>query len=124
MKLHMRLDRIINLKLQEHMGFGISQFRILIGLQLRPEMTQKDIADFWNITEASVSRQVKILEKQHWLVRTSRIAITPLGTKTIEKARAVIDEIFEKIFINVDDKKRKAAATLLESLLEELLKTI
>ncbi len=120
MKLRMKLDRIINVTLQKKMGFGISQFRILVGLELRPEMSQKDIADFWDITEASVSRQVSILEKSGLVTRAPRIAITALGTGTVAKARTAVDIVFENIFKNITDKKRAAAAELLEELIKNI----
>jgi DNA-binding MarR family transcriptional regulator len=120
MKLRAKLDRIVNLTLRKKMGFGASLFRILMALTMRPGITQKEIADFWDVTEASVSRQVSILERRGWVKRKPAMAITPLGTAMLEKARGTMDNVFEKLFKKISDKKRRAAAAILEELISNI----
>ncbi len=120
MKLRAKIDRIVNVTLRKEMGFGGSLFRILMALTVRPGITQKEIADFWDVTEASVSRQIGILEERGWVVKKPNLTITPLGSATLAKARRIIDDVFETIFKNVSDKKRKE----LTSVFEELIKNI
>jgi DNA-binding MarR family transcriptional regulator len=49
--------------LQEQLGIGLSQYRILMVLEWNPHVPQKTIADTLGQTEASISRQVKLLQK-------------------------------------------------------------
>lgn len=48
--------------LQEQLGIGLSQFKILMVLEWNPRVQQKSIADSLGQTEASISRQIKLLE--------------------------------------------------------------
>ena len=120
MKLRAKLDRIINLTLRKEMGFGASLFRIMMALTMRPGITQKEISDFWDVTEASVSRQVSILERRGWVTRKPTMVITPLGTTALAKARGTMEGVFEKIFKNISDKKRKATTALIEELINSI----
>ena len=121
MKLRARLDRISTLALRTEMGLGYSQYRILLGLSIRPDITQKYIADFWDVTEASVSRQVKILEKNKLIERSkNHMLLTTLGKKTLAKAKMMVDGVFEEIFADVDDTNRKHLTTSIEGLLKNV----
>jgi DNA-binding MarR family transcriptional regulator len=120
MKCRAKLDRIVNLTLRKEMGFGASLFRIMMALSVRPDITQKEIAEYWDVTEASVSRQVSILERRGWVKRKPSMAITPLGTATMEKARGTVEKVFESIFKDIPDVKRKAATAIFEELLSKL----
>ncbi len=120
MKLRAKLDRIVNITLRKEMGFGGSLFRILMALTVRPDITQKEIAEYWDVTEASVSRQISILERRGWVKRKPVMAITPLGTITMEKARSIMEKVFEKIFKDISDKKRKSATAIFEELLSNI----
>ena len=120
MKLRAKLDRIINLTLHKEMGFGASQFRILMALSIRPTITQKEIAEFWDVTEAAVSRQVSLLENRGWVKRKPTMTITPLGVVTLEKARGIMEKVFERIFKKISDKKRKTASEIFEELLSTI----
>ena len=120
MKVRAKLDRITNLTLRKEMGFGASQFRILMALTMRPDISQKEIAEYWDVTEAAVSRQISLLERRGWVHRKPTMSVTPLGTATLAKARSIMEKVFEHIFKEIPDKKRKAAATIFEDLLSEL----
>ncbi len=48
--------------LQEQLDIGVSQFRILLVLQKNPHVQQRFIAASLGQTEASVSRQIKLLK--------------------------------------------------------------
>lgn len=70
----------------EHCGLGFSQFRIMLIIDMQPGALQKNVAEKLGQTEASVSRQIKLLtnaglvliqkskedKKQHKLELTSR----------------------------------------------------
>ncbi len=48
--------------LQEQLGIGLSQYKILLVLEQNPRVQQSAIADSLGQTEASISRQIKLLE--------------------------------------------------------------
>ena len=50
--------------LQEQLGIGLSQYKILRTLQAEPRTTQREIANNLGQTEASISRQVKLMLEQ------------------------------------------------------------
>jgi DNA-binding MarR family transcriptional regulator len=80
--------------LQERLGMGLSQYRILMVLEWSPRVSQKVIADSLGQTEAAVSRQVKAMVAKGMVVakpapgnrRRYVIAPTPFGMKLTETA--------------------------------------
>jgi DNA-binding MarR family transcriptional regulator len=56
-----QLDSHCNQILQERLGIGMAQFRILLVLQELNGRPQRNIANSLTQTEASISRQVKLL---------------------------------------------------------------
>ncbi len=47
--------------LQSTLGLGYSQFKLMIGLEKHPDCEQRVLAHFLGQTEASVSRQMKVM---------------------------------------------------------------
>jgi len=121
MQLRSCMDRVTSGVLRKKMGFGVSQFRILYVLANKPEMTQKVIADFWDVTEASVSRQIGILAGQGLAAKKAGgMAITPKGKKALDAAMKEITTAFEKIFKDISDGDRRRTAELLENFMEKI----
>jgi DNA-binding MarR family transcriptional regulator len=48
--------------LHERLGIGLSQYRILMALEWNPRVGQKTVATALGQTEASISRQIKLLK--------------------------------------------------------------
>jgi len=88
--------------LQEQLGIGLSQYKILMVLEWNPRVQQKGIADALGQTEASISRQIKILKTRGLLAikidpqnrRRHITAPTPLGMQVTEAATAIIRRNF------------------------------
>src|SRR3954469_21502069 len=57
-----------NQALQEQLGVGMAQFRILVLLQEQPQLRQRQLAGHLGQTEASISRQIKLLTEKGLLV--------------------------------------------------------
>lgn len=55
---HRQSDQV----LQEQLGIGMSQYRILQALQSNPAVQQKHLATRLGQTEASISRQIKLMQ--------------------------------------------------------------
>src|ERR1700744_6374914 len=88
--------------LQEQLGIGLSQFKILMVLEWNPRVQQKAIADSLGQTEASISRQIKLLKAKKFLVsrqdpqnRRRHITVpTTLGMQVTEAATAIMRRNF------------------------------
>lgn len=99
--------------LQEQLGIGLSQFKILMVLEWNPQVQQNFIAESLGQTEASVSRQIKLLQSKGLLVsradpdnkRKHMTAPTPLGMQMTEAATAILRRNFGPDFALMGDKQ-------------------
>ena len=117
--------------LQEQLGIGFSQFKILRTLQTSPEIKQRDIADNLGQTEASISRQVKLMleagllhiivspkdHRQHLTVPTRK------GERLTEAALAVLGRYHAPTFNSLSEKQQNQLTELLEALHDQLCRT-
>lgn len=110
--------------LQEQLGIGLSQFRILMVLDWNPRIQQKAIADNLGQTEASISRQIKLLKAKKLLVtkqdpqnkRRHITAPTPLGMQLTEAASDLLRRSLSPDFASLGDDKLMQMATGLQQL--------
>ncbi len=110
--------------LQERLGVGFSQLKILMILRWRPHIQQREIADSLGQTEASISRQIKLLHEKGLLrtqvnPRNRREHITTLtskGDRFTEEALRVLDEYHAPVFKSLSAKERQKLLEILTSL--------
>lgn len=115
------MSRQIDQRMQEQVGIGYSQFKLLQILHATPEIRQHTMAEQLGQTEASISRQMKLLADRGLLV--SRInpksrrehihALTPKGIKMTRAVDAAMQHYLAPLFEALGDKQQKQ---LLESL--------
>lgn len=107
--------------LQERLGIGFSQFKIMMILQWKPHVQQKNIAEKLGQTEASISRQIKLLLDQG-LLQTNRnpanrrehiTTLTPKGERFTIEAMEVLNNYHAPVFEALSEKQM---AALTESL--------
>lgn len=110
--------------LQEQLGIGFSQFKILMIVQEASGVQQKVLAQKLGQTEASISRQIKLLtdeglvmsqvspsnRRQHLTYLTSR------GSRVTEKAVDILNNYHAPVFARLSDKQQH----LLQELLGDL----
>ena len=97
--------------LQEQLGIGFSQFKILMVLEWNPRVQQKTIALSLGQTEASISRQIKLLEKKGLLTarvnpqnRRKHITVpTTLGMQVTEAASGIMRRSFGPEYSSMGD---------------------
>src|SRR3954470_24781839 len=82
--------------LHEQLGIGISQYRILMALEWNPRVGQKTLATSLGQTEASISRQIKLLQSKGLLEsridpNNRRKHITVPTTKGMQITEAAAD---------------------------------
>ena len=88
--------------LLEQLGIGISQYKILMVLEWNPRVQQKTIANSLGQTEASISRQIKLLQAKGLLSarpdpqnrRKHITAPTTLGMQVTEASTAIMRRSF------------------------------
>lgn len=92
------ISKDVDQTLQEQLGIGFSQYKILMVLEWNPRVQQKAIAQSLGQTEASISRQIKLLESKG-LISTKtdqynkRVRIstpTILGMQLTEAAASIL----------------------------------
>jgi len=108
--MHRQSDQI----LQERLGIGLSQYKILMMLQWSPDTSQRQLADGLGQTEASISRQVKLLLERGMLAsqidckerRKHITRPTAKGIKIVIAAREILDEYNNSMLETFSDKER------------------
>lgn len=114
--------------LQEQLGIGMSQFKILRILEAEPRTTQKEIAFHLGQTEASISRQVKLMmadgllqtiisPKDH---REHLTVLTHKGMRLNEAALQALARYHRPTFDALSDKQREQLAVALETIHQHL----
>ncbi len=108
--------------LQERLGIGLSQFKILRVLQANPYIKQREIATNLGQTEASISRQVKLMLDDGLLHSTvspknRREHITVPTQKGLKLTTAAMDALAQyhtPTFATLSEKQREQMQTILE----------
>lgn len=97
--------------LQEQLGIGFSQFKILMVLEWNPRVQQRVIASSLGQTEASISRQIKLLSAKGLLAakpdpqnrRKHITAPTTLGMQLTEAAGTIVRRSFGPEYAELGD---------------------
>ena len=118
--------------LQEQLGIGMSQFKILRVLQTKASTTQRDIALTLAQTEASISRQVKLMlddgllssnvsatnRREHVVVPTAK------GVKMTESALEILYKYNQPTFELLGEGGQKQLVELLSKVHDHLCSTV
>lgn len=107
--------------LLEQLGIGFSQFKILMVLQSNPDIQQKQIAETLGQTEASISRQIKLLTQKGLLATRLRpenkrehlTSLTPRGVRFADEAMRIIRKYQALVLEGVSDKSKQQLVDLL-----------
>lgn len=110
--------------LLEQLGIGLAQYKILTILHTQSPLQQKAIARSLSQTEASISRQIKLLHYAHLVsvernpanLREHLVSLTLRGQRVTEAADEVIADYHEKFFRVLSKKQQKTLADLLNLL--------
>jgi DNA-binding MarR family transcriptional regulator len=124
-KLVSSIRKINDRRLTSKLRLTLSQFRILSVIKKNPKTSQRVIANFWMMTEASISRQIEILRKKKliekvWSPENRRehiFRLTSSGLKMLSKANSLIDSMLEKIFADISQKDRKVFSAIINRFL-------
>lgn len=109
--------------LQEQLGIGFSQFKILLTLEQDSAVSQKDIAVTLGQTEASVSRQIKLLHDEGLLTsqpnpnnrRQHNTRLTPKGSRFLAKSTEILNRYHAPLFERLTERQQHDLRELLTS---------
>lgn len=112
--------------LQDALGIGFSQFKILMVLRQDPHVQQRFIADSLGQTEASVSRQIKLLQRKGLLKVTpnpqnKRVHITApteRGDRLADEAVTILNRLHYPTFSRLSETEQQQLAGILRQLHE------
>jgi len=101
--------------LQERLGIGFSQYKIMLVLQWIPNVQQRHIAESLGQTEASISRQIKLMHEGGLLQTTVRpsnrrehiTTLTRKGERLADEAASALNLYYAPIFGPLSDKQQK-----------------
>lgn len=110
--------------LQERLGIGMSQLRILMILEHSPGIQQRKLADCLGQTEASISRQIKLLQERGVLAvrvnpksRREHLAVpTAKGMKLTQAALEVLVQHYAPILERLSGKERNRLQAMLQTI--------
>ncbi len=100
------LSRLSDQALNDSLNISYSQYKILSALVIREDLRQIDVAHILGQTEASISRQVKIMTKNGLIKitlnkdnkREHLIHLTNKGNASYLKATRVLNDLYDPIF--------------------------
>jgi len=107
--------------LQEQLGIGFSQFKILLLLGQSDSTQQRELAVALGQTEASVSRQIKLLAEDGLVVhqanpnnrRQNITRLTVKGLKVTERATEILNRHHSPVFNELSDRQQMILTDLL-----------
>jgi DNA-binding MarR family transcriptional regulator len=110
------LERQFDQALLEQLGIGTSQYRILLALEAHPDISQKHLAANLGQTEASISRQVRVLQAKplittqiHPNSRRERVtSLSPKGVTVIAAAKDLFAQIATSLLSDMSERQQKA----------------
>lgn len=110
--------------LQQRLGIGFSQFKILMVLSKYPDIQQRQIANNLGQTEASISRQIKLLLEQQLLVskispqnrRQHLTRLTPHGERSISKALDILNAFYAPLFDRLNGQQQEELTEMLNTM--------
>lgn len=95
--------------LQEKLNIGFSQYKIMMVLESNPAVKQKQIAQFLGQTEASISRQIKLLQAKGLITTKIRqdnkrehiTTLTTKGERQVARATQILNSHHSPTFANI-----------------------
>jgi DNA-binding MarR family transcriptional regulator len=112
--------------LQENFGIGFSQFKILLVLKWAPSIKQKEIAIKLGQTEASVSRQIKIMYDDGLLQSVPKTdnrrehitTLTKHGIRICDQSVELLSQAEKEILAGLNKKEQDQLRKILKKLFD------
>lgn len=125
------LNRQSDYALQQKLGLGFSQFKIMMVLRWNPHIQQKQIAEKLGQTEASISRQIKLLHEMSLLQTVKRpenrrehiTTLTTKGEKVVDQAIEALNEYHAPVFGGLSQSQQAALIEALQAMHKQTCET-
>lgn len=122
------MDKVADSTLHQKLDLTLSQFFILMSVNKNPNITQIQVADFLEQTQAAVSRQIDVLKNKKLIEitrnednrRENLLSPTSLGQKVFTEASDVLHKTFDDLYKIMSEKEKDH----LEKSLDKLLFTV
>ena len=119
------MDKIADSALQNNCDLTLSQFLSLMVIIQNPNIKQIDIADFLEITEAAVSRQIDVLKNKKLITisqnednrRENLLFPTAQGKQIFTKSNEILHKTFNSLYQILTDKEKEQLEKILDKLL-------
>ncbi len=116
--------------LRRELGIGFSQFKILMAAKHRSGLKQNDIAAYLGQTEASISRQIKLMKSDGLLMvqtdpenrRARSIILSQKGTELGRRCVEILQATHAAVFGSLSFSEQKLMQELLERLINKACK--
>ena len=123
-RLAFRIERHADQILLEKLGIGFSQFRIIHELERNPKAKQNQIARALGQTEASISRQVKIMRADRLMItsinpsnkREHITTLTPKGIRIKDAATESLEKLYKNIIEDLSVKDLDRLNKIIDSI--------
>lgn len=120
------LDRQSDQLLQDRFGIGFSQFKILMALKWHTGVQQKQIAERLGQTEASISRQIRLMIDQNLLQsviapqnrREHITSLTPHGERVADRAMEALNDYHLPMFDRLSVRQQEQLSEILTTMHE------
>lgn len=127
-KVSVALDKNSDQVLQERLGIGLAQFRVLLLLLEDDGSKQSVIAKSLSQTQPSISRQVSILQKKGQVIvrrnassrRERLVFLSQKGAATAEKAVSILNDYHLPMFDRVGGKQQQELTSTLQTIMQYL----
>lgn len=119
------MDKLADSTLQNKLDLTFSQFLVLMSVVQNPKIKQIDIADFLELTQAAVSRQIEVLKNKGLITisqneenrRENLLSPTVKGKEIFIKANAILHETFDDLYKVMNEKEKENLEKSLNKLL-------
>lgn len=110
--------------LQEQLGIGFAQFKILMLLGQEDAHQQREIAVRLGQTEASISRQIKLMHEGGLIFsqvspnnrRKNITRLTPKGLRLTEHATEILNQYHSPVFNELSERQQLVLTDLLSTM--------
>lgn len=119
------MDKLADSTLSYQTGLTLSQFLILMNIVQNPGLTQIEISQFHEITQAAVSRLIDVLKSKDLIQikkneankRENLLFPTLLGKDVFKESSKILEEEFNKLYSVMDEVEKENLEKSLDKLL-------
>lgn len=119
------LEKRADESLKNQLGIGFAQYKVLEAINQNMLAKQNTIAQLLDQTEASISRQIKILQKKGLIIvsevmgnkRAKELSLTVVGDEIVSQAEEVLDVAQAQVIGGLSYQEQRLFQELFERML-------